>query len=427
MSDLSVPGSVDIVTLNITDTTETVTIDIKNLFIEINLFEDIYKNYVSGSISLVDAKGLLESLPIIGEETLSIAWKTSGFPNDNLMLHKFRIYSLEAKSSENNKSFYILNFVSPELITSEAKKISKAYNGFSHDIIKNILGSNGLETIKPYSYEESTNNIKFISNYWTPLQSIDFCATKALNARAGSASFLFFENLNGYHFKSVDKLFHQSYDINWLTEKSRNYVFDNNLKRDSKNKYLSLRNLYSNTQFNHLKRLLSGAYANRVVEFDTTKKIYSNRAYNYWYNFESSNHAGEHPAASHYVDFDDNDLRVSVRPTFSHAFNGLHHDNSALIESMRLPLLSQLEFISFTAEIFGRTDLFAGDLISLNINSSKELITEEKNKFHYDRLLSGRWLISSIGHKIKMDTASNRPIHTMTMDILKDSFREAVF
>ena len=49
-----------------------------NMFIELSIFEDLYSNVLRGSITLRDAGGNLESLPIIGEETLMIHARTTG-------------------------------------------------------------------------------------------------------------------------------------------------------------------------------------------------------------------------------------------------------------------------------------------------------------------------------------------------------------
>ena len=48
------------------------------MFVELSIFEDLYSNVLRGSITLRDSGGNLESLPIIGEETLMINARTTG-------------------------------------------------------------------------------------------------------------------------------------------------------------------------------------------------------------------------------------------------------------------------------------------------------------------------------------------------------------
>ena len=49
-----------------------------DMFVELSIFEDLYSNVLRGSITLRDSGGNLESLPIIGEETLMINARTTG-------------------------------------------------------------------------------------------------------------------------------------------------------------------------------------------------------------------------------------------------------------------------------------------------------------------------------------------------------------
>ena len=45
---------------------------------EINFYEDLYSPIVSGDITIQDGVGLIESVPIVGEEVLEISMATAG-------------------------------------------------------------------------------------------------------------------------------------------------------------------------------------------------------------------------------------------------------------------------------------------------------------------------------------------------------------
>ena len=95
-------------------------IDLRASYVEFNIYEDISSPTLAGNITILDGIGLMESVPIIGEEILEIEAKTenlkkvrspiakkgasegaenkksplaAGSENDGLLKLKFRIYS----------------------------------------------------------------------------------------------------------------------------------------------------------------------------------------------------------------------------------------------------------------------------------------------------------------------------------------------
>ena len=53
-------------------------IDIKNLVQELNIYESIYKNALTGSVIIIDAQNLIAKLEIQGTEGISFKLKTPG-------------------------------------------------------------------------------------------------------------------------------------------------------------------------------------------------------------------------------------------------------------------------------------------------------------------------------------------------------------
>ena len=47
-----------------------VLLDSPTSFVELNIFEDLFSNVLKGTLVFVDTQGLVETLPIIGDETL---------------------------------------------------------------------------------------------------------------------------------------------------------------------------------------------------------------------------------------------------------------------------------------------------------------------------------------------------------------------
>ena len=57
-------------------------INLKAAWSDLNIYEDMFANSLTGSIRLVDGIGLMESVPIIGEETINIKIRTAGLKRE---------------------------------------------------------------------------------------------------------------------------------------------------------------------------------------------------------------------------------------------------------------------------------------------------------------------------------------------------------
>ena len=67
-------------------------IDVRTFIIELNIFEDMFKNGLSGNIMMVDAANVVGKFPILGDEYLRLKIKT---PTIESQIYKtFKIYSI---------------------------------------------------------------------------------------------------------------------------------------------------------------------------------------------------------------------------------------------------------------------------------------------------------------------------------------------
>ena len=106
------------------------------MFVELSIFEDLYSNVLRGSITLRDSGGNLESLPIIGEETLVINAHTTGADDlspslsgkSQVIDNVFRVVSISNITEEKDRvKVYTLNFISPEYVENLSKKVQRSF------------------------------------------------------------------------------------------------------------------------------------------------------------------------------------------------------------------------------------------------------------------------------------------------------------
>ena len=75
----SFPGDFELLKLTMTSPNMVAdTLTLNSAWSDLNIYEDVFANCLTGNIQIVDGVGLMESVPIIGEETIHIHVRTKG-------------------------------------------------------------------------------------------------------------------------------------------------------------------------------------------------------------------------------------------------------------------------------------------------------------------------------------------------------------
>ena len=142
------------------------------LVIEINIFEDIFSNTLSGNIMLTDIRDIITLLPIQGQEELFLKIKTPSLsdPNDILDFSKnpFVINKVSLRREvTSGGQIYDLSFVSPEAVKNTKKRISKSYarskaniGEIVDDLMK--LDKSGIQTSKEVFVEPTLGTRNYV-------------------------------------------------------------------------------------------------------------------------------------------------------------------------------------------------------------------------------------------------------------------------
>ena len=127
-------------------------LDIRNLIVEFNIYEDLNSPFLSGDITLIDGTNAIQELPITGFERLEFFFRTpgatKGFDFSIKSGHPMFVYALENRQGANPRSqMYTLKFISLEAIRDNQDRISKAFTGSTDQMILDIC-YNYLKTKK---------------------------------------------------------------------------------------------------------------------------------------------------------------------------------------------------------------------------------------------------------------------------------------
>ena len=113
--------------------------------------------------------------------------------------------------TESNKKVATLEFVSVEALINETARVNKKFTGNVTQTVKELLKDNGangyqgIRTKKNLDSDRATNAYSFVGNLKRPFDTIQWLCSKTQSSK-DSSGFLFFETLDGYVFKSIDKL-----------------------------------------------------------------------------------------------------------------------------------------------------------------------------------------------------------------------------
>ena len=194
-----------------------ITYNVQNQIMELNIFESIRKSVMSGSLLIEDGTSLIETAPIVGQERIMFSLASSSSSE----IIDFKQYSgviteitRRDTSSVDGVQTYILHFNTLESVKNLRTKVSKSYPGFvNEDVILDVLkNENYLNSGKSINFEPTYGIHNYVMPNITPFQCIDMISKRSISAKNGSG-FLFFENHNGFHFRSISSLYADESDV----------------------------------------------------------------------------------------------------------------------------------------------------------------------------------------------------------------------
>ena len=182
---------------NITSNRFSKTIAINNIIAEINIYESMFSQFLTGSMLIMDDSGLVNTIDLQGTETIELSFKIPG-PNTTLISKKFVITSVEKSYKQNDSTTILLLTIIEDIgYYNNVMQISKSYTGRGEDIIRNILKDNlskDLATKTDLSFEpfkqSFQDTFRYIVPYTTPLDAVRTVLRK-MSSERGSPYFCY--------------------------------------------------------------------------------------------------------------------------------------------------------------------------------------------------------------------------------------------
>jgi hypothetical protein len=388
--------------------------DVGAQVINVQFYEDLFAPFITGSLILKDSLDLVNLFPFIGEEYLELEISTPTLDKNNIK-GKYYIYKMTNREMSGDKSVvYQLHFISVEAVVDLNKKTSRVFGDKISKMIEPFIKDKtfGLESDKKVFIEETLNNTKYISNYWTPIENIMYLADTAINTNR-SPSYVFFENRDGFYFISLERLYTNAVFQDFVYDKyTRDDRPGGGSVRNPEKDFKRILEISIPTAFDYMDRIRSGMLSSRQVSYDITKKTYSAKNYNMFQRFEQQKHLNKYPINSDRSIFRAASRIINYPKNFGN-FNGFGDVTNAKSNQERISLLKLAEANKINITVPGRCDYTVGQKIKLDLKRIEPL--SKKDGDTTDKMFSGNYIIAAINHYV------DREKHECYMEIIKES------
>ena len=187
---------------------------------EIDYYESIESPSISMTLRFIDIDKVIGRKGITGGELIELTVKDGD--EDEFKITKDHKLMLNAVSDMNTTAQIqeaTLEFISQETIINETARLNKKFAGNVSQTVKDILTEDkkGIKTKKKVfgpkkegeiEEDRATNSYSFVGNLKRPFDTIQWLCAKSQSSTK-NFGFLFFENLDGYHFRSIENLLKQ--------------------------------------------------------------------------------------------------------------------------------------------------------------------------------------------------------------------------
>ncbi len=404
-------------------------LDIRGIFEELSLFDNMMMPCMSGNILISDAIGLASKINFDGSETIDVDIVKDIDKSDFMFFkRKFTIYKLtDRKNINQNSEMYTLHFVSPEFLLSEQKRVRNTYTDTHSNIVSKILTDHlKVPNSTPYigSIVPSKGIHTVTSSNRSPLDAINHLTKRAVSMD-GKPDFVFWQSPYGFNFMPLSLMmtFDISFTINFGV-KNLSQAYGDVLN----NEILGARDYKVLSNFNYAQNIQSGVYAGKFIGFDTlTRTIKTN---NISYSNVFTKIANQYPINTKIKNQENKlatqmyDSRITLYPFQSARTTNSYLktadvktanivDDSDNYIHQRKMIFDNLMQKRIRVTMPGNFGLLSGSCVQLNIPHRYNIDTEKMEQG--DKSLSGKYIIVGVRHLIRYDK------HETILEVATDS------
>jgi hypothetical protein len=333
------------------------------------------------------------------------------------------------------------------LVRNQRIKVTQSLIDPWSDIVKKML-VDYLDTKKKITIEPSTGIKKFVAPNMRPLDIVVLGTKQAISIFKGEPTYLFYENLKGFNFRTLTSLYDQPPLMEYVPFEPGTNIISSGRGVGTVDVHKELRNvldyeIVSNND--NIVNYRTGMFGSQLITHDIISKSYQSQVYNYHDNFTNESHIvsgvtegrEEFPIVSElFVDekgkrVSDFPARTFVMPTsLAGGVDSQHttenntnpymaYDPHKWVQRRNSQMMQLENGLNVNISVYGNTLINAGDKVLLSLKFATTIRgprDETRDKFY-----RGPFLIKRIKHDfLNMEI----PQHKMKMSLVKDSLEE---
>lgn len=398
-------------------------LDIKNLMLELNVYESIHTPNISGTLTIADSTNHLQNVPFKGQEELEFRFR-SAIPKHEYIdftRHRVRVTKVSnVTRTEERQQVYTLHFTSKEMVTNMRTSMDRLYRGTADEIIAKICKED-LNTEKSLFLETATETLTLLGNATHPFDVISQATRKGSSKQFRDDMLYFYENHRGYTLTSLSRLSFTPAKLTYYSAESR---------AEPKNTELDMERLLSyrmNKNQDLLAHIATGLINGTQYIYDINRKFYEKKEHRYFNAFGNTSHTAEKPFPIYTTqpetlndtrldDFPRSVIRTSTTNSYLHtesATDETNYSNTSNKDLSRLYSRISYDALSVKCTVPGNSLLAAGDTVDLNLPSLEPISKAYERT--YDAYMSGKYIVTNVVHTL---SSTN---YTTTFDCVKDS------
>lgn len=435
---------------------EGVEYDISAAVIAFSYYEDIFQPFVTGNLAMVDSGlNLIGNLPIQGGEKIKIELDNI---KDEPVEYNLCLWKIYNRKFEQNIQYYTMSVASEEAINNESARVLDNISGKAEAIVSDIL-KNILKTTKDLQAEPSAYNFNLMpsgrkshavcqslmartvpinTSFKKGKKASKESGSNGLSANAteakGTAGYLFFENKDGFVFKSMDLLCSDGTDSFKGTPPVAKYFSRPAISLEPEQVFYTIEQYKFTDEIDIIDKLSNGVFSTHMCYFDMSSQKYEEYLYDMRTTFDNMSHLGSQDKLPKYqTEQSVNPSRVmSILLDHEMWYDGEEianpdEDGDAefadyakyyTAQSIGRRYLMENQKVEIT--IPGNSDLKVGDKITIMLPNMVAQGIRESNP--YDEENSGTYLISALSHNYQMVVENGTPAFTSRVRLIRDTY-----
>jgi len=401
--------------------------DMKDVFLELSYYEDITLPSISATVLMSDAAGYLNDFPIVGDEDLTLTFKTRGFDYIEGIDVNLRSYKVGQKVRISDRAIsYPIEFTTKVALEDPKTTVNGFYEGRFDDVVRRLgqLGNFDM----PFAVETTDGLYEYVATQDTVFETINKLRKEAKSLEHPSSAFVFYQNRFTYNFVTLNFLFRQPvrpFRDFYYTFQNRT----NNTEVPPSNIISNLEQIQSNDIVDGMR---NGLFGNEVLAIDPLRKATNLTEFDYF--ADGFKKTGPHLGSAR------------VQPTFSSlARNSQRANRNYLISDLkdssprsyvsqnntrediylrrkhqflgrRISLAEQANSFAIRITIPGNSSIRVGECINIYMPDASGF-----NLNRYDKYLHGKYLITTARHNIRTDG-----LYETVLECIKDSFETEI-